>query len=191
MRLMKLLCLLVALAVGAATATAAVGAAKRHRVKLGRTVLLAPRTHTTDCVLDSLPDRRCSPGAYSTGLTKAVICSPHFDTGMVRRLSRSKKYAVEREYGLPAGFFRDALQIDHIVPLRLGGSNSIANLFPEEYVFADHSPGYPVKDRLDTRLHRLVCAGRISLRTAQRRIAEDWEGLYRQLFGHAAARKQR
>jgi hypothetical protein len=187
-RLVKLCCLLIALAVGAATATAATGAAKRHRVKLGRTVLLAPRTRTSDCVLDSLPDRRCSPGAYSTGLTKAVICSPHFDTGMVRRLPRSKKYAVEREYGLPPGLFRDALQIDHIVPLRLGGSNSIANLFPEEYVFADHSPGYRVKDRLDTRLHRLVCAGRISLRTAQRRIAADWERLYREVFGHATAR---
>ena len=189
-RLVKLVCLLVVLAFGAATAAAATGAAKRHRVKLGRTVLLAPRTRTSDVCPRSLPDRRCSPGAYSSRLTKAVICSSRFHRGKLRRLSRSEKHAVEREYGLPAGSYRRALEIDHIVPLRLGGSNNIANLFPQEYAFANHSPGYLAKDKLDTRLHTLVCAGRIGLRTAQRRIAANWETLYRQLFGHTAARKQ-
>jgi hypothetical protein len=186
----KLLCLLVVLAVGAATATAATGAAKRHRVKLGRTVLLAPRTRTSECVLDSLPDRRCSPGAYSSRLTKTVICSSRFHRGKLRRLSRSEEHAVEREYDLPAGSYRDALEIDHIVPLRLGGSNNVANLFPQEYAFANHSPGYVIKNRLDARLHTLVCAGRIGLRTAQRRIAANWEKLYREMFGHAAGHKK-
>lgn len=190
MRLVKLVCLLVLIAFGAATATAAAtDAAKRHRVKLGRTILLAPRTRKSDCVLGSLPDRRCSPGAYYNRLTKAVICSPRFHTRRIHRLPRSKKYAVEREYGLPAGFFKRALEIDHIVPLRLGGSNDIANLFPEEYAFANHVPGYRVKDKLDTRLHALVCAGRIRLRVAQRRIAADWEALYREVFGRAVPRR--
>ena len=43
---------------------------------LGATVLLAPRTRSNDCLRGALPDRRCSPGAYSSRLTKAVICSP-------------------------------------------------------------------------------------------------------------------
>jgi hypothetical protein len=189
-RLVKLLCLLAVLAVGAATATAATGAAKRHRVKLGRTVLLEPRKRTSECVLDSLPDRRCSPGAYSSRLTKTVICSSRFHRGKLRRLSRSEEHAVEREYDLPAGSYRDALEIDHIVPLRLGGSNNVANLFPQEYAFANHSPGYVIKNRLDARLHTLVCAGRIGLRTAQRRIAANWEKLYREMFGHAAGHKK-
>ena len=187
---MKLLCLLVVLAVGAATATAATGAAKRHRVRLGRTVLLAPRTRTSECVLDSLPNRRCSPGAYSSRLTKAVICSRRFHIRNLRRISRAEKYAVEREYGLPAGSYRHALEIDHIVPLRLGGSNSMANLFPEEYAFANGSPGFVVKNKLDRRMHTLVCAGRMRLRTAQRRIAADWEKFYREVFGRAAGHKR-
>lgn len=188
-RLVKLLCLLAVLAFGAATATAATNTVKRHRVKLGRTILIAPRTRTRDCVLGHLPDRRCSPGAYYNRLTTAVICSRRFHTRRIHRLPRSRKYAVEREYGLPVGLFKRALEIDHIVPLRLGGSNDIANLFPQEYAFANHAPGYPAKDRLDTRLHALVCAGRMRLRLAQRRIAADWQALYREVFGHAAPRK--
>jgi len=165
--------------------------AKRHRVKLGRTVLLAPRTRTSGCVLDSRPDRRCSPGAYSSRLTKSVICSSHFDIRTILRLPLSRKYTVEREYRLPAGRFTRALEIDHIVPLRLGGSDNMANLFPEEYAFASHSPGYRAKDRLDTRLRALVCGGRMPLRTAQQRIAADWQRLYLETFGHAAASKKR
>lgn len=162
----------------------------RKRAKLGSPVLLARRTRTHGCRLAAVPDRRCSPGAYSTRLTKAVICSSSFRKRRTPRISRAKKFAVEREYGLPTGRFRRALEIDHIVPLRLGGSNSLANLFPEEYAFANHSPGYVVKNRLDTRLRSLVCAGRIGLRDAQRRIAADWKNLYRAVFGRAPAHKR-
>lgn len=181
---LRFLCVLAVLAAAAGTAAAASRPPKR--IELGHKVLLAPRTRTSHCSLAALPDRRCSPGAYSSRLTKAVICSSHFRTRNIRRLEKSKKHAVEREYGLPAGYFANALQIDRIVPLRLGGSNSIANLFPEEYAFADHAPGYAVKDRLDRRIRSLVCSGRMRLRTAQQRIAADWEKLYRDVFGRAA-----
>jgi hypothetical protein len=108
---------------------------------------------------------------------------------LIGRLSPAKKHAVEREYGLPAGHFGYALQIDHIVPVRVGGSNNIANLYPEEAAFGDGSPGFPAKDRLETRLRALVCARRIELRSAQRQIAANWEKLYRKLFGHSAGER--
>jgi hypothetical protein len=44
-----------------------------------------------------------------------------------------------------------------------------------------------VKDKLENRLHKLVCAGRIALRSAQRRIAADWEALYKSVYGVAPA----
>jgi Protein of unknown function (DUF3761) len=151
-------------------------------VALGATVQLGPRTKTAGCRLGPRPDARCSPGAYSTGLTKAVICSPGYRTSAVRNVPESEKHAVEIEYGLPPSSYGSTLEIDHIVPLDLGGSNAIANLFPER---AAAAPGYHVKDRLEDRLPKLVCAGRMTLRTTQREIASNWEHLYRQVFGSA------
>lgn len=162
------------------------------RVKLGRTIVLQPRARKNRCRLGPMPDRSCSPGAYYSRVTKAVICSSRFHTSWVRairNLPLSEKHAIEREYSLPVGRFGHALQIDHIVPLKLGGSNSIANLYPEEYAFADASPGFRAKDRLEDRLHAMVCAGQISLRSAQRQIASSWEKLYRDLHGVPAAHR--
>ncbi len=66
----------------------------------GTTVLLKKQTKTSDCTLGSNPDRHCSPGAYYSKLTKAVICSASFRTGPIRNVPQSEKYAVETEYGI-------------------------------------------------------------------------------------------
>jgi Protein of unknown function (DUF3761) len=152
-------------------------------VALGRTVLLAPRTRSTGCRQTAEPDRRCSPGAYSTGLTRTVLCSSSFRSSSIRNVPASEKYAVERDYGLPARAYGTTIEIDHIVPLELGGSNTIANLFPEP---GSGVADYHAKDRLENRLHELVCSGSIALRAAQRGISSDWITLYRRIFGAAA-----
>jgi hypothetical protein len=146
---------------------------------VGKTILLRRRTKSTGCKLGATPDRRCSPGAYYSKLTRAVICSPGFRTSTIRNVPESEKFAVEREYGMRPGHYGSALEIDHIVSLELGGSNDIANLFPEKL---NAHPGYRVKDRLENRLHALVCAGSVSLLSAQRSIAANWQGLYERVF---------
>jgi hypothetical protein len=145
------------------------------RVALGRTVLLGPRTRTLGCRLGALPDRRCSPGAFYSRLTRSVLCGRGFHTSAVRNVPQSEKFAVEREYGLAPAYYGRSLEIDHIVPLELGGSNAIANLFPER--------GYGAKDRLENRLHQLVCSGRMTLAAARAGIARNWPALYRRVFG--------
>jgi Protein of unknown function (DUF3761) len=149
---------------------------------LGRTVLLTRRTRTQGCRLGALPDRRCSPGAYYSKLTKGVICSASFRTSTIRNVPESEKFAVEQEYGLAAKHYGRTLEIDHIVSLELGGSNDIANLYPEEATFGSSAPGYHVKDKLENRLHDMVCSSEIGLRSAQRQIAADWERLYKGVF---------
>ena len=149
-------------------------------VDVGRTVLLAPRTKTSGCTLSPDPDARCSPGALYSKLTKAVLCSSGFRTSSVRDVPQSEKFAVEREYGLAPGLYGRTLEIDHIVSLEIGGSNDIANLFPEK---AKPSPGYPEKDKLENRLHAMVCANQMTLRAAQQQIAANWQALYKKVFG--------
>jgi len=51
---------------------------------------------------------------------------------------------------------------------------------------ANARPGYHVKDRLEDRLHQLVCAGTMSLSAARAGIARDWPALYRRVFGAPA-----
>jgi hypothetical protein len=67
-------------------------------------------------------------------------------------------------------------EVDHLVSLELGGTNARANLFPEA---ASPRPGSHEKDRLENRLHDLVCSGQISLRRAQRAIATNWVKAYK------------
>jgi len=154
------------------------------KVDVGKTLLLGARTRTRGCRLGPLPDRRCSPGAYYGKLTVQVLCSRSFHTSSVRDVPEPEKRRVELEYGLAPRQYGSALEIDHIVALEIGGSNDIANLYPEK---ADAHPGFHVKDALENKLHALVCAGRMSLRTAQRQIAADWESLYVEVFGVAPA----
>jgi len=152
---------------------------------VGTTVLLSPRSRAYGCRRGEEPDRRCSPGAYYSRLTQGVICSSGFRTASIRNVPQSEKFAVEREYGMPATYYGHSIEIDHIVSLELGGSNDIANLFPEP----GSGPGnYHVKDRLENRLHDMVCTGAIALRAARQGIAGDWEALYRHVFGISISR---
>jgi hypothetical protein len=146
---------------------------------LGRTVVLARRTRAGGCRRGTLPDRRCSPGAFYSGLTAAVLCSSAFRTSTVRNVPQSEKFAVERAYGLPERLYARTIEIDHIVPLELGGSNDIANLFPEP---GSGAYSYHDKDRLENRLHDLVCGGQLGLAAARRAIAVNWEAEYRGVF---------
>jgi len=111
-----------------------------------------------------------------------VICSASFHTGAIRSVPQAEKFAVEREYGMAAKYYGYSIEIDHIVPLELGGSNAIGNLFPEP---GRGHASYHAKDALENRAKALVCEGRLSLATARRSFATNWETLYRRLFGRA------
>lgn len=62
------------------------------------------------------------------------------------------------------GYLSD-YQLDHLIPLELGGApRDLRNLWVEPIAEAHR------KDHEENRLHREVCASRMTLRTAQRRI---------------------
>jgi hypothetical protein len=149
---------------------------------LGQTVVITARSKSSGCTRGSRPDNRCSPGAYYSGLTRAVICSSGFRTSTIRNVPQSEKYAVEIEYGMTARLYGRTIEIDHLISLELGGSNNIANIFPEP---GSGSASYHVKDVLENRLHAMVCARQITLAAARQGIATNWEALYRRVYGTA------
>jgi hypothetical protein len=162
--------------------TTAPSTTRQTTILVGQTVKLAPRTQARSCTPGPRPDRQCSPGAYYSGLTRTVLCSSTFRTGSIRNVPESEKHQVEVEYGMVPRSYGRTIEIDHIVSLELGGSNDIANLYPEP---GSGPASYHVKDRLENRLHDLVCAGSMTLHASQSGIASNWEALYRRVFGIA------
>jgi hypothetical protein len=126
---------------------------------------------TSGCRVEGLlPDRSCTPGAVAT-TSIAVVC--HTSTRGRRDVSRAVRRRVFEAYGLAPRQPRGAYEIDHLIPLELGGSNAPANLWPEA------APGFHDKDRVENELHARVCAGAMTLEAAQRAIAADWRQLAR------------
>jgi hypothetical protein len=63
-----------------------------------------------------------------------------------------------------------------LIPPKLGGSNSLKNLWPQPLA-GDWT--YQMKNRLERRLRKLACSGALDLRIAQQEIATDWIGAYK------------
>lgn len=125
-----------------------------------------------------LPDPVLTPGDAATS-DRAVLCAPGY-AGKARNVSRSLKNRVYRSYGVTARAPGE-YEVDHLVSLELGGSNSIRNLWPQSYVTQPLNAR--VKDRVENRLHALVCSGRVPAEQAQREIAADWTAAYRKYVG--------
>lgn len=112
----------------------------------------------------TLPDSVMTPGDTLTSDT-AVIC--HRKTSGVRSVSKQIHNLAHSKYGTKETD-STKYEVDHLISLELGGSNSIKNLWPQIY------PEAYEKDRVEDELHRLVCQGKMNLRQAQVGISRDW-----------------
>ena len=139
--------------------------------------VIGERTKTTGCVANNgLPDSPCTPGAIFADVTKDQVCVPGYSSG-VRNVPDSVKNQVFAEYGI-ASHTTGEYEVDHLISLELGGSNDIANLWPEP---AEPRPGFHEKDKVENYLHKQVCDGAMSMADAQYIIATDWFSVYQSL----------
>jgi hypothetical protein len=80
-----------------------------------------------------------------------------------------------------------------IISREHGGADTVDNLWPQCYEVVkqdkgEQDDGAYKKDRLENKLHNLVCAAKPADREAllldyQRKIADDWIMLYHQVYG--------
>lgn len=134
-----------------------------------------PQTKTENCVArPSYPDPECTPGAVFPDATKEQVCVSGY-TKTVRKVSESLKKKIYRSYNIPYPQPFGSYEVDHFIPLALGGNNETANLFP---FAADPRPGFIEKDLTVNYLRRKVCNGEVSLQTAQRAISTYWIEVY-------------
>jgi hypothetical protein len=133
---------------------------------------------TSGCVVNGpLPDAACTPGAVFPDATPAQICVPGY-TSKVRSVSTKLKKQIYTAYGIAYPPPTGSYELDHLIPLALGGSNDAANLFPEA---ADPAPGFKEKDVVEVYLYEEMCAGHVSLGAAQALIAKNWLSVYQAL----------
>ncbi|GAA4020187.1 hypothetical protein GCM10022631_37270 [Deinococcus rubellus] len=125
-----------------------------------------------------LPDPKLSPGDVLTS-DKAIICVSGY-TKTVRNVPQSLKEQVYRSYGITSREPGE-YEVDHIISLELGGSNSIRNLYPESY--KTQPLNAHVKDTLENKLHALACGGQITMQEAQTAIASNWTTAYVKYVG--------
>ena len=129
-------------------------------------------------ISSALPDPECTPGAIDVSISQgnlgATICSYGFIESLRPpfNVSEPAKYSLMKSYGY-GGFRLHNYELDHLVPLELGGASTFQNLWPELNDYP--APGYlNSKDEVENSLHRAVCDGQISLQEAQDAIASNW-----------------
>jgi hypothetical protein len=123
----------------------------------------------------SLPNQSLTPGETFPGVTAQQVCVSGY-AGRARNVLREQYVQVYASYGVPYPEPSGTYELDHLVPLELGGDNSNRNLWPEA---ASPVPGFHQKDMLENYLHDAVCGGRMALADAQAGVASDWIALYR------------
>jgi hypothetical protein len=115
--------------------------------------------------------RPVRPAAIPRAVRPAWLPDPHLTPGATFAVSESE---VCRRYGVP--YPAHGYEIDHLIPLALGGSNAIENLWPQT---GEGRWTYRQKDQLEVRLHAMACRGEITIGQAQEMIRSDWTVPYR------------
>jgi hypothetical protein len=132
----------------------------------------------------ALPDPRCTPGAVDGRVTQAgigsTICRPGYAAAVRPPESLTEPAKLRAMAAYDARGPASGYEFDHLVPLELGGSSDLRNLWPEpeagspSQFDSTDTDGLNAKDGVEDRLHAAVCSGRVPLVAAQTAIGSDW-----------------
>lgn len=137
-------------------------------------------TAGTDMGGHAVPDAGCTPGSVRSDVTEANLTQNVCLRGWTAtvRPPEAETDALKTQaltaYGDPASA-RGSFELDHFVPLELGGSSDVTNLWPEPADWPNHPPyEQNHKDQVENDLKAAVCDHKVQLSDAQSAIATDW-----------------
>jgi hypothetical protein len=134
---------------------------------------VAPRQFSNEMVNQDITQANIQDTICRKGFTKTIRPAVVYTNGV--------KFKLMREAGIPEAD-ADKYELDHIVPLAVGGHpRKLVNLMLQPY---EGALGARQKDRLELKLHDMVCAGELDLATAQREIGSDWGDAYERYVKH-------
>lgn len=119
-----------------------------------------------------LPDPKLTPGD-SLSVSKDDLCKAGYKSSADDLTIAVKRGVFDRYVMSPTDV---GYNVDHLIPIGLGGSDSVKNLWPQPLA---GEWNYHMKNRLEKKLRKMVCSGELKLEYAQREIAADWVSAYR------------
>jgi hypothetical protein len=158
------------------------------RNALHSSALLCFLALTVSALADDIPDLSKTPGRSRLGLSRDAICAikwgkdeRHVSAAMKRQVFKLYGYSGYADARCVADAHGRTCEIDHLISRELGGADELANLWPQAYGTTPWNAR--LKDKLENRLHRELCAGRIDLNAARGMLVNDWRVAYRTYYG--------
>jgi hypothetical protein len=127
-------------------------------------------------------DAKCTPGGINPSVTAATLKDPAWTTKCIRdcETTAAEKHIAYTWYSQtdPPNNSgpTQTCELDHLVPLELGGADGLGNIWPmcgPDNVLLPKRY-FKEKDEVENYLTDAVSKGTISLADAQKGIAQDW-----------------
>jgi hypothetical protein len=142
-----------------------------------------PMTTAPKAPAGFMPKAKLTPGAVNPQVTQANIKQTICVKGYTATIRPPASYTTKlKKKQLASGYAYKGItktsyyEEDHLISLELGGApKDVKNLWPEPY---SGTYGARTKDKVENKLHTLVCKGDISLKTAQQLEAKNWYAAY-------------
>ena len=161
---------------------------KSTSLVLGFTLALTVGASVANADWNGLPDSSMTPGAFNSAVTQAniktTICVSGYTATIRPKVSYTENLKISQ---IHSGYIENGdtkvsdYEEDHLVPLEIGGNpTSTANLWPELW---NGPVGAHVKDKLENKIHSLVCKGSMTLAAGRAIFATNWEAGYQKYVG--------
>ena len=143
------------------------------------TLFLISNTVPANALAIGMPNPKLTPGLTNPAVTQKNIGTTICVVGYTKTIRPPVSYTNKLKYDqLHSGYNVQGdmnmrnYEEDHLIPLEVGGHpSSKLNLFPQYYAA---TYGARVKDRLENKIHLLVCSGKITLKAGQAAFVPDW-----------------